>query len=76
MAEKRLRPDDDDVVLQKPEDGRVLIPVFHTTSACPGAATAYPASAHAPSSCVNLSGWPLRPCENTISGNGPLPEGR
>lgn len=41
MAEKRLRPDDDDVVLQKPEDGRVLIPVFHTTSACPGAATAY-----------------------------------
>ncbi|HVV85643.1 MAG TPA: hypothetical protein VHE35_21430 [Kofleriaceae bacterium] len=42
MAEKRtLRPDDDDVVLQKPEDSRVVIPVFHTASACPGAATAY-----------------------------------
>ena len=41
MAEKRLRPDDDDVVLQSPEDGRVVIPVFHTNSACPGAATAY-----------------------------------
>ncbi len=41
MAEKRLRPDDDDVVLQKPEDNRVVIPVFHTSSACPGAATAY-----------------------------------
>ena len=41
MAEKRQRPDDDDVVLQKPEDGRVMIPVFHTPLACPGAATAY-----------------------------------
>jgi hypothetical protein len=41
MAEKRLRPDDDDVVLQNPEDSRVIIPVFHTQSACAGAATAY-----------------------------------
>ena len=41
MAEKRLRPDDDDVVLQKPEESRVVIPVFHTNSACPGAAAAY-----------------------------------
>lgn len=41
MAEKRLRPDDDDVVIQKPEDNRVVIPVMHTNSACPGAATAY-----------------------------------
>ncbi len=41
MAEKRLRPDDADVVLQKPEESRVVIPVFHTASACPGAATAY-----------------------------------
>jgi hypothetical protein len=31
----------DDVVLQKPEDVRFLVPVFHTTSACPGAVTAY-----------------------------------
>jgi hypothetical protein len=41
MAEKRLRPDDDDVVLQNPGDSRLVIPVFHTPSACPGAATAY-----------------------------------
>ena len=41
MAEKRPRPDDDEVVLQKPEEGRLVIPVFHTSSACPGAATAY-----------------------------------
>jgi len=41
MAEKRLRPDDDDVVLQNPGEYRVVIPVFHTVSACPGAATAY-----------------------------------
>ena len=31
----------DDVVLQKPEDVRFLVPVFHTSSACAGAATAY-----------------------------------
>jgi len=31
----------DDVVLQKPEDIRFLVPVFHTWSACCGAATAY-----------------------------------
>jgi hypothetical protein len=31
----------DDVVLQKPEDVRFLVPVFHTWSACCGAATAY-----------------------------------
>jgi len=31
----------DDVVLQQPEDVRFLVPVFHTTSACPGAVTAY-----------------------------------
>jgi hypothetical protein len=31
----------DDVVLQKPEDIRFLVPVFHTTNACCGAATAY-----------------------------------
>lgn len=41
MAEKRLRPDDDDVVLQNPEDSRVVIPVFHTPTACAGAAAAY-----------------------------------
>jgi hypothetical protein len=41
MAEKRLRPDDDDVVLQKPEDSHVVIPVFHTSTACAGAAAAY-----------------------------------
>ncbi len=39
MAETRLR--DDDVVLQKPEDYRVTIPVVHTSSACAGAAAAY-----------------------------------
>jgi len=31
----------DDVVLQKPEDIRFLVPVFHTPNACAGAATAY-----------------------------------
>jgi hypothetical protein len=29
------------VVLQRPEDVRFLVPVFHTPTACPGAATAY-----------------------------------
>ncbi len=31
----------DDVVLQRPEDVRFLVPVFHTSTACCGAATAY-----------------------------------
>lgn len=31
----------EDVVLQRPEDVRFLVQVFHTPSACPGAATAY-----------------------------------
>ncbi|MEO8699011.1 MAG: hypothetical protein ABI867_03175 [Kofleriaceae bacterium] len=31
----------DDVVLQRPEDVHFLVPVFHTPSACAGAATAY-----------------------------------
>lgn len=31
----------DDVVLQQPEDIRFLVPVFHTSNACPGAVTAY-----------------------------------
>lgn len=31
----------DDVVLQRPEDIRFLVPVFHTSNACAGAATAY-----------------------------------
>src|SRR3569623_1980315 len=31
----------DDVVLQRPEDVRYLVPVFHTWTACSGAATAY-----------------------------------
>lgn len=31
----------DNVVLQRPEDMRFLVPVFHTPTACPGAATAY-----------------------------------
>jgi hypothetical protein len=31
----------DDVVLQGPEDVRFLVPIFHTASACCGAATAY-----------------------------------
>jgi hypothetical protein len=30
-----------DVVLQRPEDVRFLVPVFHTWTACPGAVTAY-----------------------------------
>jgi hypothetical protein len=32
---------DDDVVLQRPEDGRVQIPVFHTPTSCAGAAAAF-----------------------------------
>lgn len=32
---------DDDVVLQRPEDARVTIPVFHTQTACAGAAAAF-----------------------------------
>lgn len=31
----------DDVVLQRPEDIRFLVPIFHTSNACCGAATAY-----------------------------------
>ena len=31
----------DDVVIQRPEDTRFLVPIFHTFNACPGAATAY-----------------------------------
>jgi hypothetical protein len=31
----------DDVVLQRPEDLRFLVPIFHTSTACCGAATAY-----------------------------------
>jgi hypothetical protein len=31
----------EDVVLQRPEDVRFLVPVFHTPTACAGAATAY-----------------------------------
>jgi hypothetical protein len=31
----------DDVVLQKPEEIRFLVPVFHTPTACAGASTAY-----------------------------------
>ncbi len=31
----------DEVVLQRPEDLRFLVPVFHTPNACAGAATAY-----------------------------------
>ncbi len=31
----------DDVELQRPEDLRFLVPVFHTSTACAGAATAY-----------------------------------
>jgi hypothetical protein len=31
----------EDVVLQRPEDVRFLVQVFHTPTACPGAATAY-----------------------------------
>lgn len=42
MAETRLRSTgDDEVVLARPEDLRVSIPVVHTQSACAGAATAY-----------------------------------
>lgn len=31
----------DDVVMQRPEDVRFLVPVFHTSNACCGAVTAY-----------------------------------
>ena len=31
----------EEVVLQKPEDARFLVPIFHTATACPGATTAY-----------------------------------
>jgi hypothetical protein len=31
----------DDVVLQRPEDIRFLVPIFHTSNACCGSATAY-----------------------------------
>ncbi|MBA3500659.1 MAG: hypothetical protein H0T65_09815, partial [Deltaproteobacteria bacterium] len=31
----------EEVVLQRPEDNRFLVPVFHTPNACPGAAPAY-----------------------------------
>ena len=31
----------DNVILQRPEDVRFLVPVFHTQTACSGAATAY-----------------------------------
>jgi hypothetical protein len=31
----------DDVVPQRPEDVRFLVPIFHTPTACPGAVTAY-----------------------------------
>ena len=42
MAESRLRsPGDDDVVLERPQDSRVAIPVFHTQSQCAGSAAAY-----------------------------------
>jgi len=38
----------DDVVMQQPEDVRFLVPVFHTPTACAGAATAYPRCATPP----------------------------
>jgi hypothetical protein len=45
----------EEVVLQRPEDTRFVVPVFHTPTACPGAATAcllkriaYRAGAYAP----------------------------
>lgn len=42
MAESRLRsPGDDEVVLERPQDSRVAIPVFHTQSQCAGSAAAY-----------------------------------
>lgn len=42
MAESRLRsPGDDDVVLERPQDSRVAIPVFHTQTQCAGSAAAY-----------------------------------
>lgn len=31
----------EDVVVQRPEDIRVVLPVFHTWSACPGSSTSY-----------------------------------
>ncbi len=42
MAESRLRTSgDDEVVLERPQDSRVAIPVFHTQTQCAGAAAAY-----------------------------------
>lgn len=41
MAETRKRTADDDVVVQRPEDLRVTIPVFHTPNAAPGSAAAF-----------------------------------
>jgi hypothetical protein len=41
MAETRKRPSDDDVVVQRPEDLRVTIPVFHTVTSAPGSAAAF-----------------------------------
>jgi hypothetical protein len=41
MAETRARSADDEVVVQRPEDLRVTIPVFHTTSNAPGSAAAF-----------------------------------
>ena len=42
MAESRLRsPGDDEVVLERPQDSRVAIPVFHTQTQCAGSAAAY-----------------------------------
>ena len=41
MATVGLAVSRDDVVMQGPEDLHLLVPVFHTVSACPGAATAY-----------------------------------
>lgn len=40
MAEERVRKDDE-VVLQRPEDMRVEIPIVHTQTSCAGAAAAY-----------------------------------
>lgn len=40
MADTRLRSDDE-VVLQRPEDLRVTIPISHTQTSCAGAAAAY-----------------------------------
>lgn len=40
MAEERVRSDDD-VVVARPEDLRVQIPIVHTQTSCAGAAAAY-----------------------------------